>query len=122
MDIDEKGRITGHKICETVINVDRRMTYTSVSAILEDGDSEETEKYKELVPMFELMLHVSDLLRGNRKKRGSIDFDFDESKIKIDSEGKVMSIGVYERRRSRIISGRIFHLSTEFTRLRMLTE
>lgn len=100
MDIDEKGRITGHKICETVINVDRRMTYTSVSAIFEDGDPEETEKYKELVPMFELMLHVSDLLRGNRKKRGSIDFDFDESKIKIDSEGKVMSIGVYERRRS----------------------
>ena len=100
MDIDEKGRITGHKICETVINVDRRMTYTSVSAILEDGDPEETEKYKELVPMFELMLHVSDLLREGRKKRGSIDFDFDESKIKIDSEGKVMSIGVYERRRS----------------------
>lgn len=50
--------------------------------------------------MFEMMLHVSDLLRANRRKRGSIDFDFDESKIKIDSDGKVVSIGVYERRRS----------------------
>ena len=100
MDIDQKGHIVGHKICETVINVDRRMSYTSVSAIVEDHDPRETRKYEELVPMFEMMLHVSDLLRANRRKRGSIDFDFDESKIKIDSDGKVVSIGVYERRRS----------------------
>ena len=100
MDIDQKGHIVGHKICETVINVDRRMSYTSVSAIVEDHDPGETRKYEELVPMFEMMLHVSDLLRANRRKRGSIDFDFDESKIKIDSDGKVVSIGVYERRRS----------------------
>lgn len=38
MDIDQKGHIVGHKICETVINVDRRMSYTSVSAIVEDHD------------------------------------------------------------------------------------
>ena len=76
------------------------MSYTSVSAIVEDHDPEETKKYEELVPMFELMLHVSDLLRANRRKRGSIDFDFDESKIKIGSDGNVVSIGVYERRRS----------------------
>ena len=100
MDIDKNGHIVGHKICETVINVDRRMSYTSVSAIVEDHDPEETKKYEELVPMFELMLHVSDLLRANRRKRGSIDFDFDESKIKIGSDGNVVSIGVYERRRS----------------------
>ena len=100
MDIDKNGHIVGHKICETVINVDRRMSYTSVSAIAEDHDPEETKKYEELVPMFELMLHVSDLLRANRRKRGSIDFDFDESKIKIGSDGNVVSIGVYERRRS----------------------
>lgn len=100
MDIDHSGRIVSHRICETVINVDRRMTYTSVSAIIEDDDEAEKEKYAELVPMFSLMLHVSELLRENRRKRGSIDFDFDESKIKVDSDGSVVSIGVYERRRS----------------------
>jgi ribonuclease R len=100
MDIDEKGHIVNHKICESVINVDRRMSYTSVSAILEDGNEEEIEKYKELVPMFEMMLHVSDLLRELRHNRGSIDFDFDESKIIMDEDGKVSYIGAYERRRS----------------------
>lgn len=100
MDIDEEGRIISHKICESVINVDRRMSYTSVSLILEEEDEAETEKYKELVPMFTMMLHVSDMLRENRRKRGSIDFDFDESKIKVDTDGNVIAIGVYEKRRS----------------------
>ncbi len=100
MDIDRNGHIVNHKICETVINVDRRMSYTSVSAIIEDGDEEETAKYKELVPMFQMMLQVSDLLRENRMERGSIDFDFDESKIVIDADGRVSYIGAYERRRS----------------------
>ncbi|MGN0394340.1 MAG: ribonuclease R family protein, partial [Coprococcus sp.] len=100
MDIDNRGRIVNHKICETVINVDRRMSYTSVSAILEDENEEETARYKELVPMFQLMLKVSDLLRENRMERGSIDFDFDESKILIGDDGRVSYIGAYERRRS----------------------
>lgn len=100
MDIDANGKIINHKICESVINVDRRMSYTSVSAIVEDHDPTETEKYKELVPMFELMLHVSELLRTIRHERGSIDFDFDESKITVDEDGQVSYIGVYERRRS----------------------
>ncbi|MBP3325499.1 MAG: ribonuclease R [Coprococcus sp.] len=100
MEIDNRGRIVSHKICETVINVDRRMTYTSVSAIVEDENEEEIEKYKELVPMFRLMLKVSDLLRENRMERGSIDFDFDESKIMIGDDGMVSYVGAYERRRS----------------------
>ncbi len=100
MEIDNRGHIVNHKICETVINVDRRMSYTSVSAIVEDKNEEEIEKYKELVPMFEMMLRVSDLLRENRMERGSIDFDFDESKIIIGDDGIVSYVGAYERRRS----------------------
>ena len=100
MTVDAKGNVIDHVIAETVIKVDRRMSYTSVKKILEDHDEAEIREYEELVPMFELMLHVSDLLRANRRKRGSIDFDFDESKIKIGSDGNVVSIGVYERRRS----------------------
>lgn len=100
MDVDSRGHIVNHKICETVINVDRRMSYTSVSAIIEEENEEEKAKYKELVPMFELMLKVSDLLRENRMERGSIDFDFDESKIVIGEDGMVSYVGAYERRRS----------------------
>ncbi len=100
MDIDKNGKIINHRICETVINVDRRMSYNSVSEILEEHNPEEIQKYQDLVPMFFLMLEVSDVLRKNRHDRGSIDFDFDESKIIVDETGDVSYIGVYERKRS----------------------
>ena len=76
MDINSKGVVVGHKICESVINVDRRMTYTSVKKILEDNDANEIEKYKELIPMFKLMEEAAALLRKKRFARGSIDLIF----------------------------------------------
>ena len=59
MMIDEKGKVVDHKIAETVIKVDRRMSYTSVKKILADQDKAERAEYKELVPMFEMMEHVA---------------------------------------------------------------
>ena len=96
MDIDEKGNMVSHKIAETVICVDQRMTYTSVKKILEDQDAEEIEKYQEFVPMFEKMRELSELLRKNRHARGSIDFDFPEAKIILDKKGKPVDIRPYE--------------------------
>lgn len=100
MEIDEKGNVVGHRLAETVINVDRRMTYTSVKKILEDHDEAEIEEYKELVPMFELMLELANILREKRRKRGSIDFDFPESKIILDSDGRPTDIKPYERNKA----------------------
>lgn len=100
MDIDEKGNVIGHKIAETVVNVDRRMTYTSVNKILEDKDVEEMNTYKTLIPMFELMQGLAEILREKRKKRGSIDFDFPESKITLDKMGNPLDIKPYERNKA----------------------
>lgn len=97
MTVDAKGEIADHKIAETVINVDRRMSYTSVKKILEDNDEAEIEEYKELVPMFRLMEELAAILREKRRKRGSIDFDFPETKIILDKEGKPVDIKPYER-------------------------
>ena len=97
MDIDEKGKVIGSQIAETVICVDQRMTYTSVKKILEDQDAEEIEKYQEFVPMFEKMRELSELLRKNRHARGSIDFDFPETKIILDEKGRPVEIKPYDR-------------------------
>lgn len=96
MDIDSQGKILGHKIAETVICVDRRMSYTEVKGILE-GDKELRSKYQELVPMFFHMKDLSAILRKNRTKRGSIDFDFPESKIYLDEMGRPIEIRAYEQ-------------------------
>ena len=97
MEIDSEGNVIGHNIAETVINVDRRMSYTSVKKILEDNDEAECGEYKELIPMFELMKELADILREKRRKRGSIDFDFPESKIILDEKGRPVDIKPYER-------------------------
>lgn len=97
MTIDAKGEVVSHEIIESVIKVDKRMSYTSVKKILEDKDETEIELYQELVPMFELMRELAGILREKRKKRGSIDFDFPESKIVLDKQGHPIEIKPYER-------------------------
>ncbi|MCI9502229.1 MAG: ribonuclease R [Hungatella sp.] len=97
MEIDGKGMVMGHKIAETVIRVDRRMTYTAVNAIIADRDPDRMKEYEEFVPMFDLMKELADILRARRRQRGSIDFDFPESKIILDHKGKPVDIKPYER-------------------------
>lgn len=97
MDIDAKGEIVRHRIEESVINVDRRMSYTSIHKIIEEEDVVERQEYQELLPMFELMYELAAILRERRFKRGSIDFDFAESKITLDEKGKPLDVRIYER-------------------------
>ena len=97
MTIDQKGEVVSHEIVESVIRVDRRMSYTSVKKILEDRDEAECREYEALVPMFELMRELAGILRAKRKKRGSIDFDFPESRIILDRQGHPLEIKPYER-------------------------
>lgn len=97
MTINEKGEVVEHDICESVICVDRRMSYTSVKKILEEQDENEIKEYEELVPMFVRMKELAAILREKRRKRGSIDFDFPETKIILDKKGHPIDIRPYDR-------------------------
>lgn len=106
MTVDQKGEITDYEICESVINVNKRMSYRVVQELLtEDGltekvpqpGEEDYREYAELLPMFREMETLAALLREKRRKRGSIDFDFPECKIYLDSEGRPTDIKPYER-------------------------
>lgn len=101
MTIDLYGEIIDYEICESVICVDKRMSYTQVKNILEDDTIVQREsdysQYEGLVPMFHLMEELAAALRSKRRKRGSIDFDFPEAKIILDKEGHPTDIKPYER-------------------------
>lgn len=97
MIIDAKGQVKSHRIAETVVNVTERMSYTDVNAILTHHDPAVCARYERLVPMFELMEELAVILRKNRKKKGSIDFDFPECKIKLDAKGHPIDIRPYDR-------------------------
>jgi len=97
MDINDKGEIVDYQIVESVINVNKRMSYTVVAGILDDNNEEYIKDNADFVDMFKEMAELAAILRKKRKKRGSIDFDFMESKIILDSTGRPIDIKPYER-------------------------
>lgn len=98
MTIDKKGKVLGSEIVESVINSDRRMTYTEVKDLLEGTASDELkQECSELTPMFVKMAELAEILRERRRKRGSIDFDFPETKIILDKDGHPVDIKPYDR-------------------------
>ncbi|MEI3597431.1 MULTISPECIES: ribonuclease R [unclassified Oceanobacillus] len=97
MEITTSGEVVEHEFFPAVINSTERMTYTDVNKILVDQDKELREKYAELVPMFEQMEKLAAILRGKRKGRGAIDFDFKEAQVLVDDEGKAKDVVLRER-------------------------
>ena len=98
MEIDENGKVVNSEIAETVINSKARMTYTEVSDILEKDDEKLKQTFAKQVEDFKNAEKLARILMKRRERRGAIDFDFPESKIILNREGKVVDIKCYERR------------------------
>ncbi|AGB18816.1 ribonuclease R [Thermoanaerobacterium thermosaccharolyticum] len=96
MKIDKNGNVVDHDIFESVIRSKERMTYTNVYKILE-GNDELKERYKDLVGDFNNMRDLANILLERRKRRGSVDFDFEEAKVIVDENGKPTDIVKVER-------------------------
>lgn len=96
MEIDARGRVVDASLHDGVIVSRSRMTYTEVHEILE-GNEAQRRKYRELVPHFERMRELFDILNQRRHRRGSIDFDLPEANIVLDEEGQIENILVAER-------------------------
>jgi ribonuclease R len=97
MEIDRRGDVVRYEIHDGVIHSDARMTYTEVNAILTDRDPAAMDRYAALVPMFEQMRELFEVLNARRRRRGSIDFDLKEPEIILDDEGMVEQIAALER-------------------------
>jgi len=99
MEIDKNGDIVDYRICESVINTVERMNYEDVSDIIEDKATPElTSKYSAIMPLCKLMDELAVILKEKRERRGAIDFNFAETKITLDGDGKAIDVGKAERR------------------------
>jgi ribonuclease R len=92
MEVNRRGEVVRHEFHDGVINSNERMTYTAVNGILTDRDADLTKQYAPLVPMFELMRELFQILNDARRRRGSIDFDLNEAEVIIDEGGVVEAI------------------------------
>lgn len=95
MQIDEKGNVVDYDIFESVIRSHKKMTYTNVNKILEENIVPEGyEKYKDALYQME---ELAQILRKNKKERGYIDFDIDESEIIVDEKGEAIDVVLRNR-------------------------
>src|ERR1700704_4019699 len=97
MEIDRYGQVVRSEFHDGVINSDERMTYTAVNGILTDRDPALLERYAALVPMFERMRDLFQILNDARRRRGSIDFDLNEAEVIVDEGGVIEAIIALER-------------------------
>ncbi|GIP05614.1 ribonuclease R [Paenibacillus lautus] len=97
MEFNEQMKVVKHDIFTSVIRTKERMTYNNVRKILVDEDPELIERYGDLVEDFRLMRELALKLRNRRMRRGAVDFDFVESKVIVDENGKPVDIVKRER-------------------------
>ena len=97
MTVSGQGEITDHRIAETVIRSDHRMTYDEVDRIITEHDEDIIGKYADVADMLKDMHELACLFRSRRKERGSIDFDIPETEIVLDEKGHPIKVGPHER-------------------------
>ena len=102
MDLDKRGKVIKNDFYKSVIKSKYRMTYENVNTILEkDKDLEEYrnlyDKYRKIDEMLKNMLELSKIIRSNKKRRGSIDFELPEIKVVLDENKAVKDIVLRSR-------------------------
>jgi ribonuclease R len=115
MDLDAAGNIESFEIVEGVIRSAARMTYTAVSAILDQTDAlfQDTEARERILAhtdalvqdpearerreRCERMKKLAVLMNQRREERGSIDFDLPEPVIEFDEHGRMRGVTRAER-------------------------
>ncbi|TAM81817.1 MAG: VacB/RNase II family 3'-5' exoribonuclease [Acidobacteria bacterium] len=96
MEIDRQGSTVRYEIAPGIIRSAERMTYTAVRDILA-GEPGACHAYQALVPNFQLMEELAQILIQHRHERGSIDFDLPEPEIMFDEAGHMVGVTRSER-------------------------
>ncbi len=97
MEVDRHGAVVRHEFHDGVIHSNERMTYTAVNGILTDRDPDLVKRYAPLVPVFEQMRELFQILNDARRRRGSIDFDLTEAEVIMAEGGEIEAIIALQR-------------------------
>lgn len=97
MTIDKEGEICRYEIFESLIRVKYKITYKQIYALFE-GDTPSyrqealRDEYRQHLEDLQAMRELAELRHAVRYRRGSIDFDFPETHVTTDREGKPVGV------------------------------
>ncbi len=92
MHISPDGKVKDYKILPVVIHVYRRLTYTLVNKILVEHDKDFIRDNEDIVPFLHTLQEVRNAMYKYRHRRGSINFEIPEIKVKLDGNGKAVGL------------------------------
>jgi len=97
LDVDREGRLLRRHFARSVIESDRRLTYTEVARVLEDEQPGDAAEYGAVLPLLRRLREVMEVLHEKRRLRGSIDFDLPSGDVVLDTDGTTVGVSPAER-------------------------
>lgn len=92
MQISAEGEVTSYEILPTVIHVYRRLTYNIVNKVLVDKAEPFVSDNEDIKAMLMNLAELRNILKAKRHRRGSIDFEVPEVKVKLDENGHPVAL------------------------------
>lgn len=84
-EMDDKGRVHKEWFGRTVIHSDHRFTYEQAQEVIESGQGTFAGELK-------ILNGLHHILRGDRFKKGAVNFETTEVKFKLDEKGKPLAV------------------------------
>lgn len=124
MEVDREGNVISQEIYQSIINTTARLTYDEVNEMLLDKKEDVINKYDHVYPMLNDMLTLSHILKNKRIKKGAIDFDVPEAKIRVNDDNKPEQIDIRVRREAEKLIEEFMLLAnetvaTQFTKMNL---
>ncbi len=95
--IDPHGEVIRYRFKRAVMHSAARLTYDKMAAMVVDKDKELRKEYAHIVDHLDDLYKLYKILRKARDKRGSIDFDTQETQIIFGENRKIEAIKPTER-------------------------
>lgn len=95
-EFDEKLNIVSRWFGKTIIYSDRRFAYEEAQEIMDNNEGDYAKELKDFN-------RIAKKLRKDRFKKGSIDFNTEEVKFKLDEKGKPIGLYVKERKDAHLL-------------------
>ncbi len=94
IELDKKGNIINSRVYDSIIKSKKKMSYEAVNKILEEGIV--TKGYEPFVDALMKMYILSEVLEKRKNRRGALQFEKKEMKIKMNDRNKISEVEAFK--------------------------